>query len=127
MGGLGNISEMRTALLLVVARRAGLQAALAAQPWWFPEEIWITSALEAAGFCVDRVEREWRPTPADKGGVEGWLRLFGAALLDVVKDEGEREEAIKEAVGVLAEVCKNPAGGAMFSYVRLRCLATRMP
>lgn len=130
MGGLGNVSEMRTALLLAVSRRAegGLPAALAADPWFFPDESWISGALEAAGFRVDKVEREWRPTAAGDGGVEGWVRLFGKQVLDVLGDEGStvREEAVKEVAGVLNFVADNPGGGQMISYVRLRALATKL-
>jgi trans-aconitate methyltransferase len=126
MGGLGNVSEMRTALLMAVSRRVGLPAALAADPWFFPDEAWITKSLETAGFRVDKVEREWRPTAADSGGVEGWVRLFGKQVLDAVEDEKEREAAVKEAADVLNVVCNNPGGGQMISYVRLRALATKL-
>ncbi|KAH7321320.1 S-adenosyl-L-methionine-dependent methyltransferase [Stachybotrys elegans] len=125
MGGLGNVCEMRTALLMAVSRRVGMPAALEADPWFFPDEAWITATLEAAGFRVDKVEREWRPTRADQGGVEGWVRLMGAPLLDAVPD-AERDAAVMEAVEVLREVCRNPAGGEHISYVRLRCLATKV-
>jgi trans-aconitate methyltransferase len=125
MGGLGNVSEMRTALLMVVSRRIGMDAALAADPWFFPDEGWATASLESAGFRVDKVEREWRPTKADKGGVEGWVRLFGSMFLEALPEE-QREEAVAEAVGVLREVCRNASGGEMVSYVRLRCLATKL-
>lgn len=128
MGGLGNVSEMRTALLLAVSRRAegGLPAALAADPWFFPDEVWLTRALETAGFRVDKVEREWRPTAAGDGGAEGWIRLFGKQILDVISDDGLREEAVKEVASVLNVVCENPGGGQMISYVRLRALATKL-
>ncbi|RGP74836.1 DNA damage response wss1 [Fusarium longipes] len=104
MGGLGNVSEMRAAILSAVARRVGMEKALEADPWFFPDETWITSALEAAGFKIERVEREWRPTPTDKGGVEGWVRLMGSQLLDAITDEKEREEATQECSNVLKEV-----------------------
>ncbi|KAF7561818.1 hypothetical protein G7046_g2302 [Stylonectria norvegica] len=118
MGGLGNVCEMRTALLMAVSRRVGMPAAMAADPWFFPEEIWITAQLEGAGFVVEKVEREWRPTTADKGGVEGWIRLMGSNLIDAVP-ESEREPVIKECADVLREVCKNPAGGEMMSLIHI--------
>lgn len=124
MGGLGNVSEMRTALLMTISRRVGMPAAVAADPWFFPDEKWITAELEAAGFVVEKAEREWRPTTADKGGVEGWVRLFGSQFLDAV-DESVREEVVKECVETLREVCRNPGGGEMLSYVRLRGLARK--
>ena len=126
MGGLGNVAEMRTAILMAVARRVGMEAAVDAEPWFFPEEQWIRGALQEAGFRVDRLEREWRPTEADKGGVEGWVRLFGNQTLNAIKDEVDREAAVKEATQILQHVCKNPAGGEMISYVRLRCVATKL-
>ncbi|KAF4970506.1 hypothetical protein FSARC_2474 [Fusarium sarcochroum] len=125
MGGLGNVSEMRTAVLGAVARRVGMKAALAADPWFFPDEAWITKALQEAGFVVERAEREWRPTVADKGGVEGWVRLMASQLLDAVTDEKQREEAVQECAEVLREVCRNPNGGEMISYVRLRGVARK--
>lgn len=125
MGGVGNVSEMRTALITAVSRRIGLDAALAAEPWFFGDETWATEQLEAAGFKVERVEREWRPTTADKGGVEGWLRLFGTRMIEAVP-ESEREAVVKECVDVLKEVCKLPSGGEMVSYVRLRALARKL-
>ncbi|CAG7561388.1 unnamed protein product [Fusarium equiseti] len=123
MGGFGNVSEMRAAILSSVARRVGMEKALAADPWFFPDETWITSALEAAGFKVERAEREWRPTPTDKGGVDGWTRLMASQLLDAVTDEKEREEAAQECINVLREVCRNPSGGETIHYVRLRAIA----
>lgn len=126
MGGLGNVTEMRTALLMAASRRVGFEAAVSADPWFFPDEKWITAALEKAGFRVDKVEREWRPTQTDKGGVEGWARLFGGMVLEAIKDEKEREEALKEAAETLKFTCKNPAGGETINYVRLRALATKL-
>ena len=40
MGGLGNVAEMRAALLSAVARRVGMERAVAADPWFFPDEGW---------------------------------------------------------------------------------------
>ncbi|KAK3935921.1 putative methyltransferase [Diplogelasinospora grovesii] len=131
MGGLGNVAEMRTALLMAIARRVGLAKARAADPWFFPDEEWMRHMLEdrVGGWKVEKMEREWRPTTAtDKGGVEGWIRLMGAQFFDAL-DPGQhdREECIKEVVDVLETVCAKPGGGYMLSYVRLRVLARRLP
>lgn len=128
MGGLGNVSEMRAGLLMGVARRVGMAKALKADPWFFPDEKWVTDFMEntVGGWKVEKVEREWRPTPADAGGVDGWVRLMGKQFFDAIDDLEEREECVKEVVQVLEEVCANPAGGYMFSYVRLRVLARRI-
>nr|XP_036577994.1 methyltransferase type 11 [Colletotrichum truncatum]KAF6785124.1 methyltransferase type 11 [Colletotrichum truncatum] len=127
MGGLGCICEMRTALLMAVARRIGIEKAKEVDPWFFPDENWLKNVLEneVGGWKIEKIEREWRPTMADKGGVEGWCRLMGKELLDAVPEE-EREDAVREVTDVLSEVCKVPGGGQMISYVRLRCLARKV-
>jgi hypothetical protein len=128
MGGLGNVSEMRTALLMAVARHVGLDRACEADPWFFPDEVWMRKHLEkeVGGWQVIKMEREWRPTTADTGGVEGWIRLMGSQFFNIIDDETEREECIKEVVGVLKVVCNDSAGSEMLSYVRLRCAAKKV-
>ncbi|RKU48472.1 hypothetical protein DL546_003832 [Coniochaeta pulveracea] len=127
MGGLGNVSEMRAALLMAAGRRVGLRKAKEVDPWFFPDEEWVVDMMEkkVGGWRVERVEREWRPTTADQGGVEGWIRLMGRQFFEVLEDETEKEACIKEVVEVLETVCAKPQGGWMLSYVRLRVLATK--
>jgi hypothetical protein len=128
MGGLGNIAEVRAALLSAVGRQVGHARALEADPWFFPDEGWVRSFLEemVGGWRVERAEREWRPTElVDEGGVEGWVRLMGKRWFEVVP-EGEREECIREVVRVLEVVCAQPGGGHMLSYVRLRVVARKV-
>jgi hypothetical protein len=127
MGGLGNCAEIRAALLSAVSRRVGLARAQEADPWFFPDEEWVRSTLEGkvGGWKVERVEREWRPTAADKGGVEGWVRLMGKKWFEVVPEQ-EREECIREVIDVLEVVCRQPGGGHMLSYVRLRVVARKV-
>ncbi|OTA57512.1 methyltransferase domain-containing protein [Hypoxylon sp. EC38] len=127
-GGLGNVGEIRAALLSSVARRVGLARAIEADPWFFPDEAWVTDIMEntVGGWKVERAEREYRPTQADEGGVEGWVRLFGAQFFEVLAEGKEREGCIKEVVDVLEVVCKNPSGGFHLGYVRLRVLARKL-
>jgi hypothetical protein len=80
---------------------------------------------KVGGWKVEKVEREWRPTVADKGGVEAWVKLMGANFFDAVP-EGERQEVVREVVDVLNEVCKIPEGGHIINYVRLRVLARKV-
>ncbi|KAK2600391.1 hypothetical protein N8I77_009928 [Diaporthe amygdali] len=128
MGGLGNVCEMVTALLITVGRRIGHENAVAINPWFFGDEEWARNVLEdkVGGWKVEKVEREWRPTTADKGGVEGWVRLMGAKWLEAIEDEAEREDAVQEAVKALKVVCRKPDDGYMISYVRLRVLARKI-
>ncbi|KAJ5037371.1 uncharacterized protein L3040_007547 [Drepanopeziza brunnea f. sp. 'multigermtubi'] len=128
MGGMGNVAEMRTALLSVISGRIGISAARAADPWFFPDETWMTKMLEetVGGFKVERIEREYRPTAADVGGIEGWVRLMGKQFFDAVSDEGERASCVKEVVEVLETVCRSPGGGDWIGYVRLRAVVTKI-
>ncbi|KAK0734910.1 S-adenosyl-L-methionine-dependent methyltransferase [Lasiosphaeria miniovina] len=127
MGGLGNVSEIRAALLMAAGRRIGLDRAQAVDPWFFPDEVWIRDIMEqqVGGWRVDRIEREWRPTTADVGGVVAWVRIMAAQFIEALP-EAERESFVKEVVDVLEIVCAKPGGGFMYSYVRLRVLATRI-
>lgn len=131
---MGNIAEMRAALLFATARRIGIERAREADPWFFPDERWMREMLEGVGFVVERCEIEYRPTEATGGtedakgsGVEGWVRLMGKQFLDAVGREGtrEREECIREVVHTLRSVCESPSGWVGFGYVRLRVLARK--
>lgn len=128
MGGLGNVCEMTTALLLTVGRRIGLEKAVEINPWFFGDEEWARTMMEetVGGWKIEKVEREWRPTTADEGGVEGWIRLMGAKWFEAIGDDKEREDAIHEAVQALEVVCRKPDGGFMISYVRLRVMARKI-
>jgi hypothetical protein len=113
MGGMGNVSEMRSTLLGVVSRRVGIERARAADPWFFPDEAWMSKMLEeiVGGFKVERIEREYRTTAADVGGVSSWVVLMGKQFFDVVEDAAERKKCEEEVVEILKTVCESPSGG----------------
>ncbi|KAM0176368.1 hypothetical protein ACHAPC_009269 [Botrytis cinerea] len=123
MGGMGNVAEMRTALLSVVGRRCqgGLERARQADPWFFPDEVWMRNVLASSSslsdvdkegeWSIEKLEREYRATPADKGGIEGWVKLMGKQFFDVLGEGEERKEAEKEVCEVLKSVCRSPGGG----------------
>jgi SAM-dependent methyltransferase len=127
MGGLGNCSELLAGILMGVGSRVGLEAAKRANPWFFPDEDWITDMMEkkVGGWKIEKIERVWRPTTADAGGVDGWIRLMAKQFFEIVPEE-EREACIRDVVETLEVVCAKPGGGYMFSYVRLRVLARKV-
>lgn len=127
MGGLGNVAEVRAALLSAVGRRVGLARAKEVDPWFFPDEEWVRDMVErtVGGFEIEKIEREWRPTDADVGGVQGWIRLMGKEFFQAL-GEDEREMCIREVVDVLEVVCAKPGGGFMLSYVRLRGVVRKL-
>ncbi|TGO16002.1 hypothetical protein BTUL_0033g00400 [Botrytis tulipae] len=125
MGGMGNVAEMRTAFLSVIGRRCegGLKRAREADPWFFPDEVEGEGEGE---WKIEKLEREYRATPTDKGGIEGWVKLMGKQFFDVLGDGKERKEAEKEVYEVLESVCRSPGGGDWIGYVRLRGMIRRV-
>lgn len=78
------------------------------------------------GFKVEKIEREYRPTKADQGGIEGWVRLMGKQFFDAVEEGQEREECVGEVMEVLRSVCESPGGGEWIGYVRLRAVVRKV-
>ncbi|CAK7269721.1 hypothetical protein SEPCBS57363_003745 [Sporothrix epigloea] len=127
MGGLGNVTELVTGIMSGVARRIGLEAAKKANPWFFPDEEWARDIMEnrVGGFKIEKIEREWRETPASTGGVDGWIRLMARPFLDAVP-EADREACTKEIVEILEYTTRTPKGSNALQYVRLRVMARRL-
>lgn len=84
--------------------------------------------LEEAGFGVERVEKEYRPTRLttdEGGGVEGWVRLFGKAFLEAVEEGARRDEVVRWVVEALRGSCEREDGSWWLGYVRLRAVARK--
>ena len=127
MGGHGNVAEMHAALISAVRHGHGIDTALAADPWFFPDESWMTGMLEQTGFVVEEIETEHRPTKAmagPGGRVEGWVRLMGQSFIEAVPVE-EREALVRGVVETLEPVCTRESGGQWIGYVRLRVKARK--
>jgi len=121
------------AALLAALVRQGLtvQEAREACPWFFPSEAWMRAALAEVGFEVERLETEYRPTAVTErkgkeGGLEGWLRLMGAQMLEALEEEEMRDRAVREVCETLETVCRREEDGRQYlGYVRLRGVARR--
>lgn len=129
MGGHGNVPEVHTALLsALVHHGVSIEKARAASPWFFPSQTWMQSTLETLGFRVETMEIEYRPTKltADaNGGIEGWVRLMGAPMLEVLEPE-KRESAVGEVCMLLESVITREEDGSKWlGYVRLRGVAVK--
>ena len=130
MGGAGNVAEVHTALIAALVHQGvGIEKAREASPWYFPSEEMMREMLVKVGFTVEKMELEYRPTrltEKEGGGLEGWVRLFGAALVQGLDEEG-KEKVIREVVDVLETVVKREGGegGYWLGYVRLRVLARK--
>ncbi|KAK7542435.1 methyltransferase [Phyllosticta citribraziliensis] len=129
MGGAGNVAEVRSTIIAaLVIHGIPLDEVRAADPWFFPSEKWMATTLEDVGFNVEKVELEYRPTKLtgdDEGGLDGWVRLFGAQLLEKV-NELKRAEVVKWVVEVLRSSCRREEDGSWWiGYVRLRAVAKK--
>ncbi|KAF2674789.1 methyltransferase domain-containing protein [Microthyrium microscopicum] len=126
-GGAGNVAETVTAFIASLVHVAGLSVDAAREliPWYFASEAWASARLEKAGFKVEKIELEYRPTKLVEGqGIEGWLRLFGAGILDSI-DESKRDGVINHAVGLLSGTVTREDGSEYIGYVRLRGIARK--
>lgn len=133
MGGAGNVAEVHTAVISVLCLHYDIPMGKikAADPWFFPSEDWMKGALEKAGFNVQKVETEYRPTQATiksqdgTGGLQGWTRLMGANFLELVGEGEERDRAVYEICRVLDDVVTREDGSQWLGYVRLRAIAAK--
>lgn len=134
MGGAGNVAEIDAAMVAaLVAHGVSMKEAKEARPWVFPSEEMMRELLEKAGFEVERLELEYRPTrltakgvgDGGAGGLEGWVRLMGAAFLEKV-EEGKRDGVVEYVCEVLENIVRREADGSEWlGYVRLRGLARK--
>ena len=130
MGGAGNVAEVHAALLAAVVHQGvGIEAAREASPWFFPSEELMKKILGEVGFIVEKSELEYRPTrltTEKEGGIEGWARLMGAQILDVLPSPDQREAAVREVCDVLKTILTHEEDGSMWlGYVRLRLHARK--
>jgi trans-aconitate methyltransferase len=126
MGGQGNVGEVHAALISALMHHGfSAEQAREANPWFFPDEAEIRGMLERAGLKVEMTEMELRQTVlTEEGGLEGWVRLFGAKFLEAVKEE-EREAVVKEVCDVLEGVGRRADGKFVLGYIRLRFVGVK--
>ncbi|KAL4985883.1 S-adenosyl-L-methionine-dependent methyltransferase [Aspergillus falconensis] len=130
MGGHGNIAEIQAAMQYALLRQGiSIEKAREVYPWFFPSVAWMTTTLESIGFNVVKMETEYRPTKLTSdvnGGLAGWVKLMGAASLDIWEAE-KREEAVREVCEVLEPVVTREEDGSQWlGYVRLRGVAVKL-
>ena len=129
-GGPGNVAEGHAALLAAVVHQGvSIEHAREAVPWFFPSEALMRKLLEGVGFVVEMSEIEYRPTrlTTEKGGgIEGWVRLMGAQILEVLRSAEKQEAAIQEVCNVLSTILTHDEDSSMWlGYVRLRVLVRK--
>ena len=120
MGGHNNTAAIIVAMSAVLGRR-GFDAHRLS-PWYFPSAAAYREKLETAGFTVDEIRIEPRPTVLPTS-IEPWLETFGEALFGALP-EAERACARAEVAELLRPVLVDETGTWIADYVRLRFRAT---
>ena len=130
MGGFGNVAEVHAALTAaLIADGCPPSEARESSPWFFPTEGWLRGALEAAGFEVDLLEQEHRlteltmETETGNGGLQGWIRLFGAAFLDKARDKDAFVKFVSDTLECI--IARPEDGRKCVRYLRLRGVARK--
>ena len=129
-GGHGHVSEAFTALLyMLVSHGYTMAEAKKINRWFFPSKEWTQAMLEEAGFEVECLEVEYRPTKltgTEGGGLKGWIELLGAPMINAIP-EAQRADAVKQVCEVLEPVVtKGEDGSQWLGYVRLRGVARKV-
>ncbi|KAF8424715.1 S-adenosyl-L-methionine-dependent methyltransferase [Tirmania nivea] len=126
-GAQGNVSELHTALISALIHRGVPPAeARAASPWLFASTGLMSTALTRAGFVIEHIETEHRPTEAMEADVQSWIRLFGAPFLNKIEEFQAREDAVREVAEAVEGVGRRPEDGRfVIGYVRLRFQARK--
>jgi len=119
-GGHGNVAAVTTAIRAVLAHDHGIDTDLR-EIWYFPTaDAWRT-ALEAAGFSVERAVLIPRPTPVP-AGLERWLETLAAPALAFL-DPAERPAAVAAVARLVRPALCDETGLAHLDYMRLRFAA----
>jgi len=132
MGGKGNVAEIHAATVAALtAHGVSMEKIREHHPWFFPSDVWMRQALQEAGLDVQKCELEYRPTKLNpnsadgSGGLEGWVRLMCARMLEAV-DESKRDTVVRQIVETLEDVITREEDGSQWiGYVRLRAVAVK--
>lgn len=117
-GGAGNIARLRGALREVLTERG--YPVPADDPQWYASPHEFRSVYEDAGFGEVEAWLIDRPTPLPAGAA-AWYRTFRAGFLDAAQvPETEIESVVAEAETRAAPALRQPDGGWIADYVRLR-------
>lgn len=151
MGGLGNVSEICSSFIAVLAKYGFSPSQtknLGIIPWYFPHESSIQKYLEKAGFKVEKIERVYRSTalPHGENGLKKWAETFGFTFIEAFEKIQEKQQKEAEKRGekfvkvtreeFLNEVCDNckfscfdpqdrNSDQSYINYVRLRWRAVK--
>jgi SAM-dependent methyltransferase len=118
MGGEGNIATLRGGIRAELSERG--YDLPADDPQWYPSCEEFVRLYACAGFTRIQAQLIPRPTPLP-AGVAAWVKTFRAGWLEVAGvPEGARDEVAAAVEARLAPQLRQPDGGWVADYVRLR-------
>ncbi|KAK9477699.1 S-adenosyl-L-methionine-dependent methyltransferase [Lipomyces japonicus] len=138
-GGHGNVAEIYTAISSAVRRQWAKKGGIDGQevtheyirdnlsPWFFSDKETTLKYLTDAGFRVQHLELEYRPTELPQGddGARGWLDTFGFSFWKGLTGD-EKEQVIQEVIEALRfSAFVESRGVWVVGYVRLRFKAIK--
>lgn len=121
MGGHGNVAAITVALCATL-EEFGCDSENT-NPWYFPSVEEYSERLGAAGFAVESMELNPRPTPLPTG-MRGWLETFAIPFTKEVSPE-KRSGFLDRVTERLRPVLCDWKGNWTADYVRLRFLARK--
>lgn len=125
-GGKGNVATVVDAMIRVLRRDFGIDAA-SRNPWYFPGVAEYAALLERQGFRVAYAAHFERPTRMKDGeaGLRVWIRGFADFFFDGLTD-GEKETAIATIESETRDALFKD-GAWHIDYRRLRIMAVKPP
>ncbi|KAJ5263535.1 hypothetical protein N7478_011140 [Penicillium angulare] len=127
MCGFGNAPEMVTSFMFsLVNHGIPIETLEEKCPWFLPSEIYMKGLLEKVGFKVQRIElkpKHLQMTDGPGGGLEGFFRLIGAQMLDLLDSEEKKNSAIEQMCRMLRYGTTREDGTQWITYSSLRCIA----
>ncbi|KAE8316578.1 S-adenosyl-L-methionine-dependent methyltransferase [Aspergillus transmontanensis] len=129
MCGHGNAPEMTTAFMFaLVDHGVPIETVEAAWALFYPSDVYMKKALESVGFQVKMIALNTQPvelTANENGGLEGFLRLIGAQMLDLLDTKERKDNAIKQMCRMLRFGTTREDGSQWITYTSLRCVAVK--
>lgn len=105
-----------------------IETAEAMCPWFYPSDIYMKKIPESVGFQVKMIELSMKKlelTTSENGGLEGFMRLIGAQMLDLLGSEEKKNSAMEQICRMLRYGTTGEDGSQWITHVGLRCVAIK--
>ena len=125
MGGVGNIAAIERAIYQGLSHY-DLTPQMVPMPWTFSTPAHVAQTLESAGFEVRYMNLYDRLTllGAEAGGIKGWVRMFGRAILEQVS--GNKHEELLQFIEDAAHDDLYRDGNWYADYRRFHFIAVKL-